>query len=115
MKTALEWDEILTNSPMNEKEALESVRVKPCEIEAIQGDARSELLERIKTLESEPQSKPPDSKGIGMYELAKEHRERKQSLLPGLREAWRILNVAPEEDLAFKVGRLMERIKELEK
>ncbi len=38
-----------------------------------------------------------------------------QNLLPGLREAWRILNVVPEEDLALKVGRLMDRIKELEK
>lgn len=52
MKTAQQWDELLTCSPMNAKEALESVRIKPSEIEAIQADAQAhgERIGRISGL-----------------------------------------------------------------
>ena len=48
MKPPQEWDELLTTSPMNAEEALQSVRIKPEEIEAIQADARTDILAVIK-------------------------------------------------------------------
>ncbi len=60
---------------------------------------------------TEPQSKSVNERQEGRDVM----NAAPTNILPGLRESWRILNVAPEEDLAFKVGRLMDRIKELEK
>jgi len=39
VRSAEEWDELFTCSPMSAREALQSVRVKPAELRKVQADA----------------------------------------------------------------------------